>query len=274
MPSELPKRYSKLVLPPGWYLPGRNKRGPHTKSHGLMAFTGKCRAPVKMQQTHQTHPIRPIDLSRGVAQNYKTIDKETFNFLEVVAQSLMKRSREIKARSRLKSLPRIILSPSPPTANVAHVPATSTSGSSAPDSSMMNRLERKKSISRKPVQTSTPSGLEEKTTPVQPVESVRRVSSFKHCSETQSDTSMVVKGPVEAVRMKPFETMMLPADRPRTFMMTCVPCREDSVTNVVPPSPASSVCSSSSSRSLLSLEDLSTSADICDYDIIRLWMSA
>ncbi|EJK77112.1 hypothetical protein THAOC_01076 [Thalassiosira oceanica] len=38
MPSKLPKWYSKLVLPPGWYLPGRNKRRSHKKRHGQLGF--------------------------------------------------------------------------------------------------------------------------------------------------------------------------------------------------------------------------------------------
>ena len=56
MPSELPKRYSKLVLPPGWYLPGRNKKRSHKKSHGLLAFAGECRAPEKMRIS-KPHPV-------------------------------------------------------------------------------------------------------------------------------------------------------------------------------------------------------------------------
>ncbi|EJK74621.1 hypothetical protein THAOC_03689 [Thalassiosira oceanica] len=232
MPSELPKRYSKLVLPPGWYLPGRNKRRSHTKSHGLMAFT---------------------DLSRGVAQNYRTIDKETFNFLDAVAKSLMKRSREIKARGGLKSLPGKMLVPSSPNVNMAHVQASSTCSSApvSPTTVIMNRLEQTKSITQRPVET------------------FRWDSNIKRCSETQNDTLMMEKsGPMGTVQKDPniIETTMLPADRPRTFIMTCVPCREDYETNVGSPSSASSVWSGSSSSSTLplpvSLEDLSTSADI------------
>ncbi|EJK61942.1 hypothetical protein THAOC_17479, partial [Thalassiosira oceanica] len=216
MPSKLPERYSKLVLPPGWYLPGRNKRRSHKKSHGLLKFA---------------------DLSKGVAQNYRTIDKETFNFLDAVAKSLLKRSREIKAKAELKSLPREIQAPSPPNVDVAHVPTPTPSSvpvsstmtgafpnvnvahvpgpsSSVPVSStmtgafpnvnvahlpgpsrsvpvssmtvaMMNRLEPAKSITQKPVQTSAPSGLEKKTRPPQPApEAVHRVSNLEGASET------------------------------------------------------------------------------------------
>mmetsp|Transcript_614 Transcript_614/g.1274 ORF Transcript_614/g.1274 Transcript_614/m.1274 type:complete len:362 (+) Transcript_614:37-1122(+) len=292
MPSKLPERYSKLVLPPGWYLPGRNKRRSHKKSHGLLKFA---------------------DLSKGVAQNYRTIDKETFNFLDAVAKSLLKRSREIKAKAELKSLPREIQAPSPPNVDVAHVPTPTPSSvpvsstmtgafpnvnvahlpgpsRSVPVSSMtvamMNRLEPAKSITQKPVQTSAPSGLEKKTRPPQPApEAVHRVSNLEGASETNKDETskdasmMANSRPVGTMQVDPriIETMMLPADRPRTFIMTCVPCREDSETSVGSPSSASSVCSrssSSSSSSSASVEDLSTSADICDHDIIRMWMSA
>ena len=122
MPSELPKRYSELVLPPGWYLPGRNKRRSHKKSHGLMAFAGERRAGSCENADEQTSPVpysSHLDLSKGVAQNYRTIDKETFSFLEAVAKSLRKRSREIKARGELVSLPRNILVPSFPSVTVA-----------------------------------------------------------------------------------------------------------------------------------------------------------
>ncbi|EJK46069.1 hypothetical protein THAOC_35284 [Thalassiosira oceanica] len=262
MPSELPKRYSKLVLPPGWYLPGRNKKRSHKKSHGLMAFA---------------------DLSRDVAQNYKTIDKETYDFLDAVAKSLLKRSREIKARGELKSLPRKIIVPSSPNVKVAHVQA-SLKMSSVPVASMTvampNRLEQTKSISPKPVQASSPSRLDKKKPPPQPVEAVRRVSNnFEHGLETKNNVSMVAKSrPVGTMQVDPriIETMMLPAERPRTFIMTCMPCREDPETSAGSPSPGSSVCSRSSSLSSLtplSVENLSTTADISDHDMIQMLMS-
>ena len=253
-----------------------------------------------------------------MAQNYKTIDKETFNFLDAVAKSLQKRSRELKAKAQLKSLPRKILVPSPPNANVsrvptlggsvpfvstttvappnvnmAHVPALSSSVPFSPKTvAMTNRIELAKSTipTKKPVQESTPSGLEMKTKPPQPAEAVPRVSNFEGGSETNKvetskddtneDASMMSKStPVGTMQVDPriIETMMLPADKPRTFIMTCVPCREDSETSVGSPSSASSVSSRSSSPSLsspASLEDLATSADISDHDIIRMWMSA
>ena len=59
MPNELPKRYHALVLPPGWYLPGRIKRRSHKESQGLRSFAGKCRAPVNIQGSEpHPYPIR------------------------------------------------------------------------------------------------------------------------------------------------------------------------------------------------------------------------
>ena len=226
----------------------------------------------------------PLDLSRDVAQNYKTIDQETFNFLDAVAKSLLKRSREIKARGESKPLPRRIIVPSSPSVNVAHVPASSKT-SSVPVSSMTfampNRLEQTKSITQKPVETITPSESDEKNTPPRPVEAVRRVSNeFERGAETENDASMVAKSrPVGEIRVDPriVEAMMLPAQRPKTFVMTCMPCREDSETSVGSPSSASSMCSrSSSSSSLVQLSVLSTTADtsdISDHDMVQMLMS-
>lgn len=253
-----------------------------------------------------------LDLSKGVAQNYKTIDKETFSFLDAVAKSLQKRSRELKAKAQLKSLPRKILVPSPPNANVSHVPTlggsvpfVSTATVAPPNANMAhvpalsssvpfspktvtktNRIEPAKST----IPMKKPVGLEMNTKPPQPAEAVPRVSNFEGGSETNKvetskddtneDASMMSKStPVGTMQVDPriIETMMLPADKPRTFIMTCVPCREDSETSVGSPSSASSVSSRSSSPSLsspASLEDLATSADISDHDIIRMWMSA
>lgn len=245
MPNELPKRYRALVLPPGWYLPSRIKRRSHKESHGLRSFA---------------------DLSRRVAQNYKTIDKETFNFIDAVAKSLLKRRREIKARGEMKSLP-------PKTIIVPSFPNVDTASSTAV--TMPNRLEHSKTITQELVHASTPLGLEKKTTP--PVKSVCRVSNAKCGLETNYDVSIMVESrPVGKMQVDPenFKTIMLPADRPRTFIMTCVPCCEDSETSVGSPSSASSVCSRSSLPSPVSLEDLSTSDDISDHDIVRMWMSA
>ena len=233
----------------------------------------------------QTSPVpysSHLDLSKGVAQNYRTIDKETLNFLDAVAKSLLKRSREIKARCELKSLPRKILVPSFPNVTVAHVPPSRSSAPvSSIDVAMPNRLEQTISITQSPVlQTSTISGLEKKAMSPQPEEAVCRVPDFESGFETKNDALMTAKSrPVGTMQVDPriVETMMLPADRPRSFIMTCVPCREDSETSVGSPSSASSVgsrSSSSSSSLSASLEDLSTSADISDHDIIRMWMSA
>lgn len=196
MPNELPKRYRALVLPPGWYLPSRIKRRSHKESHGLRSFA---------------------DLSRRVAQNYKTIDKETFNFIDAVAKSLLKRRREIKARGEMKSLP-------PKTIIVPSFPNVDTASSTAV--TMPNRLEHSKTITQEPVHASTPLGLEKKTTP--PVKSVCRVSNAKCGLETNYDVSIMVESrPVGKMRVDP-ENFKTTTDRPRTFIMTCVPCREDS----------------------------------------------
>ncbi|EJK60356.1 hypothetical protein THAOC_19304, partial [Thalassiosira oceanica] len=107
-------------------------------------------------------------LSKGVAQNYRTIDKETFNFIDAVAKSLLKRSRKLKAKAESKSLPREILVPSSPNVNMAHVPASIIS---VPVPSMTVAMTNQLKL--------TPSELEKKTTPPQHVETARGVSQFR-----------------------------------------------------------------------------------------------
>ena len=215
----------------------------------------------------QTSPVpysSHLDLSKSVAQNYRTIDKETFSFLEAVANSLRKRSREIKARGQLVYLPRNILVPS----------SSSISESISPLSVAATHLLDH--IGQKSVPPPPPLRREMKTTPPQPVEDFRQVSNF---DEINSNASMTAESrPVGTMQVDPriVEAMMLPVDRPRSFIMTCVPCREDSETSAGSLSSASSACSGSysSSSSPVSVEDLSTSADVSDHDIIRMWMSA
>ena len=74
IPFSLPSRYAQITIPEGWYLPGRNKTRPHTKSKNLIPFT---------------------ELSKMIARNYKNVDEETFNYLDAISTSMIKRSKEL-----------------------------------------------------------------------------------------------------------------------------------------------------------------------------------
>jgi len=71
---DLPTRYKGLVLPPGWYVPGRNRVRKHVKSHGLATFR---------------------ELAKTIAINWKSVNNETRRYCEAVAGIIKERHAQI-----------------------------------------------------------------------------------------------------------------------------------------------------------------------------------
>jgi len=75
----LPPRYQhlKTILPPNWYVPGKNKsaKRKHSRTHGVVSFQL---------------------LAKTVASNWRTVDPVTKHYVETVAMSIKERHSEIK----------------------------------------------------------------------------------------------------------------------------------------------------------------------------------
>ena len=73
----LPSRYSSLILPDDWFVPGRKKleKRKHTKTHGVISFK---------------------DVAHFTATNWKNIDQETLDFVTQVADITKRRFSELE----------------------------------------------------------------------------------------------------------------------------------------------------------------------------------
>lgn len=67
---DLPPRYRGLSMETGWYVPGKNARRKHVKTHGLTSFA---------------------DLAQTVANNWKTVDDVTKEYCQTVARIIRER---------------------------------------------------------------------------------------------------------------------------------------------------------------------------------------
>jgi len=67
---ELPQRYKDLSLENRWYVPGKNAKRKHVKTHGLASFA---------------------DMARTVASNWKVVDSETEKYCHTVARIIKDR---------------------------------------------------------------------------------------------------------------------------------------------------------------------------------------
>lgn len=74
---ELPPRYSHLELPKDWFVPGKRKlvRRSHRKNHGLISFK---------------------EIAQVTADNWKTVDTQTFDFVTKAAKIIADRYKEIE----------------------------------------------------------------------------------------------------------------------------------------------------------------------------------
>mmetsp|Transcript_32372 Transcript_32372/g.77359 ORF Transcript_32372/g.77359 Transcript_32372/m.77359 type:complete len:505 (-) Transcript_32372:194-1708(-) len=74
---DLPPRYSHLELPKDWFVPGKRKlvRRSHRKNHGLISFK---------------------EIAQVTADNWKTVDTETFDFVTKAAKIIADRYKEIE----------------------------------------------------------------------------------------------------------------------------------------------------------------------------------
>lgn len=231
VPSTLPARYANITIPEGWYLPGRSKARSHTKSKNLIPFAA---------------------LSKAIAQNYKNVDKETFNYLDAISKSMVKRSKELKAKYVAEQRHAVASLPAQrPTA--ASLPAQRPTMASLP-------IIRPPPVAA-PMQLEGP--LDFRVSSAQSGQ-LRRVSLHQMNGTTPLS---VTAEPLRQSRAgSPRATVYSFAgggfaneESPRSFVMTCVPCINPSVVE------------SSDASSTTSSED---EVNMANTDIIRMWMNA
>ena len=77
----LPSRYSSLILPDDWFVPGRKKleKRKHTKTHGVISFK---------------------DVALFTATNWKNIDQETLDFVTQVSNITKRRFSELECTKK------------------------------------------------------------------------------------------------------------------------------------------------------------------------------
>jgi len=71
---DLPPRFQNVQMPQGWFVPGKNSKRKHVKSHGMTSFA---------------------ELARTVAVNWKSADKETKDYCATVVRILKNRHTEL-----------------------------------------------------------------------------------------------------------------------------------------------------------------------------------
>ncbi|EJK75208.1 hypothetical protein THAOC_03072 [Thalassiosira oceanica] len=105
---KMPPRYQDLVVAEDWFVPGKRKlvKRPHRKVHGMFSLK---------------------EISRLTADTWKTIDKETLDYLTAVAQLILERYKQIETdlggplakKSRPKTNRKTSLPEQPPKASTS-----------------------------------------------------------------------------------------------------------------------------------------------------------
>jgi len=220
IPSTVPARYAHITIPEGWYLPGRSKARSHSKSKNLIPF---------------------VVLSKSIAQNYKNIDKEdkeTFNYLDAISKSMLKRSKELKAKYVAEQRP------TPASLPMNRPPLSPLVVNRPPLSPLAVTVQLEEPLDYR-VSCAQSGGLQR--------------ASLHQMNGTAS--SSVTPGPFrQSVAGSPQAVDSFSNGSCRSFVMTCVPCLSPTV-----------VESSSDASSTTSSED---EVDIANHDIIRMWMNA
>lgn len=90
---DLPPRFQHLKLPTGWFVPGKNSRRKHAKSHGL---------------------IKLAELARTVGANWKSADKETKEYCIMVANLIRDKHAEQVKKHRAGFVPYSMVAVSQP----------------------------------------------------------------------------------------------------------------------------------------------------------------
>lgn len=79
----LPPRYHNQVMADNWYIPKvKNEKRVHRKTHGVASFK---------------------DLASIIAQNWKTVDSQTYDYVATVERILKKRQQELLAAAALNT---------------------------------------------------------------------------------------------------------------------------------------------------------------------------
>ena len=186
--------------------------------------------------------------------NYKNIDKETFNFLDAISKSMVKRSKELKAKYMAEKRSAM---PAPAQGlTVASLPGQLPTTASLPG-------QRPIAVSlpfiRPPpmaVSLQPPEPLDSRMSSSAQSGGLRRVSLHQMNGTTPLS---VTTEPLSPRTVGSFANRGSTNESPRSFVMTCVPCLSPEVED------------SSDTSSTASTED---EVDMANHDIIRLWMNA
>ena len=102
---DLPPPYQNLQLPLGWFVPGKNSKRKHRKTHGCELFDIDAAIFARSLLSALFCHFRPsrhhmtvtsfAELARTVAANWKSADKETKEYCVEVARILKKRHTEL-----------------------------------------------------------------------------------------------------------------------------------------------------------------------------------
>lgn len=105
---QMPPRYQDVVVAEDWFVPGKRKlvKRPHRKVHGMFSLK---------------------EISRLTADTWKTIDKETLDYLTTVARLILERYKQIEKdlggplakKSRSKTIRKTSLPEQPPKASTS-----------------------------------------------------------------------------------------------------------------------------------------------------------
>jgi len=83
---DFPPRFINLNMPHGWYVPGRNSKRKHVRSHGLLSFN---------------------ELTKTISSSWKVLDNETKQYCYAVAEIITKRYKGLIKVGGMCCLPTI-----------------------------------------------------------------------------------------------------------------------------------------------------------------------